>query len=274
MLATRDEILKEVATKHRVRSMTDAIAPLNRVAAGSINLVRKPFRVLRENSPDIYIPRYLFVGPKGGAEPIRVGFFAGIHGNEPEGTYALIDFIQALEVTPNVAKNYCLFVYPVLNPTGFEADTRLTGDGVNIPNEIWKNSLSPEVQALQSELWMHAFDGIISFKTDPAAQELAIAVSGPIFFRHILSIELPVAQDLLPQTVNSSRNAFPAWKRVFLNETNELIRAAPGLKPRPFEILITIPRQAPPYLQRAAVNLVLQSILTEYRNFISFGANI
>ena len=31
------------------------------------------------------LPRYLFIGPKGGDDTIRVGLFAGIHGDEPEG---------------------------------------------------------------------------------------------------------------------------------------------------------------------------------------------
>jgi protein MpaA len=185
-----------------------------------------------------------------------------------------VDFLIALEQTSVLAANYCLFAYPIVNPSGFEADTRTTSQGVNIPEQIWKNSSFLEVQNLQSELWMHAFDGIISFQTDPSADELTIAIAGPLFARHFLGAALNTAQDFLPQVVKSDLHALPKWKSVNLDNMNDLIRAAPGQKPRPFEIVITIPRQAPLFLQKAAGILLLKTVLTEYRKFIAFGANI
>jgi hypothetical protein len=256
-----------------IRSVDEALAPLDRIARSSISLVRKKLPQFETGGRVYQIPRYLFVGPRGGGEPIRVGLFAGAHGNEPEGTFALVDFVLALEEQPEASSGYCLFLYPILNPSGFEANTRLTASGVNIPNELWKNSISPEVFAIQSELWMHGFDGIVSLRTAPSG-ELTVAVGGPVFFRHLLAAALPSAQDLLPQAVRASHDALPPMRKVLLDEPNELIRAAPGLKPRPFEIVITLPSQVPLYLQKAAVTLLLRAILDEYRKFIAFGANL
>ena len=70
------------------------------------------------------LPRYLFVGPRGGDTPIRVGIFAGIHGDEPEGVHAIVQFIKLLEAKPELAAGYYLSFYPVCNPTGFEDGTR------------------------------------------------------------------------------------------------------------------------------------------------------
>ena len=74
--------------------------------------------------------------------------------------------------------------------------------------------------------------------------------------------------------VKTGHDALPTWRSVLLDEPHELIRAAPGLKPRPFEVVITIPRQVPLYLTKAALTLILQNVLSEYRKFIAYGANI
>lgn len=256
------------------RSFRDAVQVLEEIARRSVSLISKPLPEFQIDGRSYYLPRYLFLGPKGGAEPIRVGFFAGAYGDEPEGTLALREFVERLELAPILGKDFCLFLYPILNPSGFEAGTRETIGGVNIPNQIWKNSNSPEVQQLQSELWMHAFDGIVSLKTDPESSELGIAVGGPAFARHLLGNALQTAQDLLPQVIDARPDALPRFRWQQLNEPNDLIRAAPGLKARPFEVVITIPAKAPVYLQKAAVCLILQTALSAYRDFISYGANI
>jgi murein peptide amidase A len=250
------------------------LAALDRACRDSVNLLRKPLPAFRAGDREFQIARYLFVGPKGGAEPIRVGLFAGLHGDEPEGTLALSEFALALERNSDLARNYFLFLYPLLNPAGFEARSRLTADGVNIAHELWKNSSSAEVQQIQSELWMHAFDGIVSLRTDARASEILIEVGGPIFARHLFGNSLANAQDILPQAVDSRPETLPRFKGSLLEKPNELIRAAPGVKPRPFEIVITIPGKAPGLQQRTAVALLLQRALADYRNFIAYGANI
>jgi protein MpaA len=250
------------------------LAALDRACGDSVNLLNKPLPAFEVEGKEFRIPRYLFVGPQGGAEPIRVGLFAGMNGTEPEGVAAMAEFALALEQKAELARNYVVFVYPMVNPSGFSAGTRTTASGVSIANELWRNSTSPEVQQIQSELWMHAFDGIVSLKTDATASELLIEVGGPIFARHLFGHGLSHAQDILPQSVSAGRDALPRLKASLLEKSNEIIRAAPGVKPRPFEIVITIPGNAASLQQRTAVALLLQRTLSEYRDFISFGANI
>src|SRR5687768_17037301 len=102
------------------------LAALERACEDSVNLVRKPLPAFQVDGREFRIPRYLFVGPKGGGEPIRVGIFAGVHGDEPEGTFALSEFVLALERSPSLARDFFLFLYPIVNPSGFEQRTRHT----------------------------------------------------------------------------------------------------------------------------------------------------
>ncbi len=86
------------------------------------------------------LPRYVFLGPKGGGDTIRIGIFATVHGDEPEGALGLVRFISALERNPDIAKGYALFIYPMCNPTGFEDNTRHSRAGVDLNREFWVDS--------------------------------------------------------------------------------------------------------------------------------------
>jgi len=99
------------------RSVAALLAPLDRLAANSPWLTRHTGAGLGGAVGTGEIPRYVFAGPKGGDDPIRVGLFAAIHGDEPEGAYALVRFLEVLERTPELAAGYRLFCYPVCNPT-------------------------------------------------------------------------------------------------------------------------------------------------------------
>src|SRR5271163_3196480 len=119
-------IIKQQALRKQRRSIADLLAPLDQIALTSPNLVANHDARFEVNGESYELPRYLFVGPRGGDTPIRVGIFAGIHGDEPEGVHALIQFIKLLEAKPELATGFYLSFYPVCNPTGFEDGTRFS----------------------------------------------------------------------------------------------------------------------------------------------------
>src|SRR5688572_6259920 len=117
LFLSRDEThVKTPSLVEPRRSFRELVQPLDELAGRSVNLIRRPLPEFEMDSAAYYIPRYLFIGPKGGGEPIRVGIFAGTSGLEPEGTIALREFVERLELTPAMVKDYCLFLYPLLNP--------------------------------------------------------------------------------------------------------------------------------------------------------------
>src|SRR6202789_3322680 len=83
--------------RNQRRSIADLLAPLEKIAANSPNLGANHDAKFEVNGESYELPRYLFVGPRGGDTPIRIGIFAGIHGDEPEGIHALVQFIKRSE---------------------------------------------------------------------------------------------------------------------------------------------------------------------------------
>src|SRR2546422_2116965 len=58
------------------------------------------------------LPRFTFRGPNS-SDPIRIGLFAAIHGDEPAGALAATRFLRKLAKEPALAENFHLQIYPV-----------------------------------------------------------------------------------------------------------------------------------------------------------------
>ena len=256
------------------RSISDLLTPLEHITATSPNLVSNHDARFEMNGEEYELPRYLFVGPRGGDTPIRVGIFAGIHGDEPEGVHALVQFIKLLEAKPELATGYYLSFYPVCNPTGFEDATRFSRRGKDLNREFWKNSEEPEVRLLQAELRSRSFQGIISLHTDDTSDGFYGFARGATLTKNLIEPALRAAEELLPRNLRPVIDGFRARNGVIFDKYDGILSAPPKLRPRPFEIILETPAAPPPYLKELALVAALQNILENYRKFIAYAPNL
>jgi hypothetical protein len=258
----------------RRRSIADLLAPLEQIAAHSPNLVANHDARFDADGEDYELPRYLFVGPKGGDTPIRVGIFASIHGDEPEGAHALVQFIKLLEAKPELAAGYYLSFYPVCNPTGFEDGTRRARSGRDLNREFWKNSPEPEVRLLQAELVSRSFNGIISLHTDDTSNGFYGFAHGATLTKYLIEPALQAAEKLLARDERQIIDGFRARNGVISDKYDGILSAPPKVRPRPFEIILETPAAPPEYQKQCAFVAALQTILAEYRKFIAYAPNL
>jgi len=256
------------------RSITDLLAPLEQIAAGSPSLVASHGAQFQSGGQSYELPRYLFIGPKGGDDAIRVGLFAGIHGDEPEGVHALIQFLSMLERKPDLATGFCLFAYPLCNPTGFEDRTRHARNGKDLNREFWNGSEEPEVKLLQSELLSHSFHGIISLHTDDSSHGFYGFAHGATLTKNLIEPALQVAEQFLPRNGNETIDGFRARNGVIRDRYPGVLSAPPKVRPRPFEIILETPQEPPNYLKEAALVAALRMILTRYRELMAYAPNL
>ena len=256
------------------RVIQEVLEPLNQVAAHSINLIGPKGGKFDTSEGSYEIPRYLFIGPQGGGETVRLGLFAGIHGDEPEGVHALIQFLQQLESEPELARGYCLFIYPICNPTGFEDRSRQSRAGKDLNREFWQNSREPEVKLLQSELVAHAFHGIVSLHSDDTSNGFYGYARGATLTRYLIEPALKAAAEFLPRNVDEIIDGFPARNGVIRRGYPGALSAPPKVSPRPFESVLEAPSAAPNYLKEAALVAALRSILVQYSQFIAYAQNL
>jgi protein MpaA len=269
-------IILQRATPERrpSRSISELLAPLEEIAGRSASLVENRGARFEVEGAAYELPRYLFIGPQGGDAPLRVGLFAGIHGDKSEGPNALVRFVRFLEAYPEMATGYALSIYPLCNPTGFEDRTRHSRRGKDLNREFWKNTDEPEVRLLQAEMISRCFQGIISLHADDTGQGFYGMVRGATLTRHLIEPALAAAEDFLPRDERAVIDGFEARKGIVLEGCRGMLSAPPKVRPRPFEIVLKTPGGAAAFLKECAMMAALLTILTEYRKFIAYAPNL
>ena len=95
-------------------------------------------------------PIFLISSKSKNKEYPNVFISAGMHGNEPAGVYALLEFFQKYASEYQGKVN--LFAVPCINPSGFESDTRETQGDVDINRDFLKKSPAPETNTIKKLL--------------------------------------------------------------------------------------------------------------------------
>jgi predicted deacylase len=250
------------------------LAALDQIAENSPRFLSKSLGQFEVGGQAYALPRYVYLGPKGGGDTIRIGIFATIHGDEPEGALALTRFITELETNPEIAKGYALYIYPVCNPTGFEDGTRFSRSGKDLNREFWKESREPEIRYLESEICMHAFDGIITLHSDDTSDGLYAFVSGAVLTENLIDPALREAEQFLPRNTRGIIDGFRAARGIVTDCYAGVLKSLPGQTRPPFEITLETPQKSPLYRQVEAANAALKTILVEYRYLLAIAQNI
>lgn len=260
------------------RSFDQLLGAFDSTAEVSRHLLSKAVRKFECNGEEYALPRFIWAGPPGGGDTLRLGLFATLNGDEPEGAFALTRLLAALEKDPELARGYALFIYPLCNPTGFEDNTRLSRSGHALNRLFWTESTAPEVRFLESEIWMQAFHGIINLRSDADSAGVYGFASGAVLSQNLLEPALHAAETFLPRNRKRQIEGIPARRGMvyadIYNAREGALRAVPGLDRPPFEITLATPRAASVHLQVEALHAALTAILAEFRYLQAIGQNI
>jgi murein peptide amidase A len=271
-IVAKDSPKSSVSPAFERRALDKILSPLDNLAGRSERLLRAP--AAKNGAPQPPVPRYFYLGERGGGDVIRLAIFAAIHGDEPEGTLALNRFVTLLEQDPEIARGYALFLYPVCNPTGFEDGTRHARGGKDLNREFWRQSPQPEVRFLESEIYLHAFDGLVTLHSDNTSKGLYGYVNGSVLSENLLEPALRAAEKFLPRDRRPVIDGFPARDGIIYRSFEGVLRSLPGMERPPFELTFETPQRAQLYLQVEAAAVALQTILQQYRQLRAFAQNI
>src|SRR5438552_14256332 len=258
-----------LATENGRRSLQRFLKPLLRLPEVQADFLG-PFAVA---GVEYSLPRFTFQGPNS-SDPIRIGVFAAIHGDEPAGALAALQFLLDLVNDPLLAENFQLQIYPVCNPTGFEDNTRCSRRGRDLNREFWRTSPEAEVQILEHELRTRHFNGIIQLHADDTSDGIYGFVRGHTLTENLLRPALLEAGKILPRNINATIDGFAARDGIIYDHYDGVLAAPAQMEPVPFEIILETPHHAPVDSQVEALVVALRTILTEYRRLVSFAANI
>jgi protein MpaA len=211
------------------------------------------------------LEQYLFVGPRGGGDYLRVGVFAGVHGDETAGVFAAIRFLQDLAQNPEWARGYEIYIYPLCNPSGFEDGTRHSRSGHDLNREFWIGSRQPEVQLLERQIRTLRFDGFISLHADTDSGGLYAFALGAHVTQDVVEPALHAAEKVLPRNCDPTIDNFTARNGLIRKGYAGMLCAAPEAQPRPFEIVFETPHNADLEKQVEANLIFLRHALEQYQ---------
>lgn len=222
----------------------------------------------------IPIQKVVCPGRPGSGDLLKIGIFAGVHGDEEAGTLACSELIEWASAMPVELAGYELHFFPVCNPTGADRRTRECCRGFDLNREFWRNSALPEVIYLEMELRKERYDGIVSLHADDTSDGIYGFVSGALLSEHILEPALQAASTVLPRNTANIIDGFPASRGIIKEGYPGVLSAPPEQRPRALEIVFETPALAPmPHQVRATV-LAVRKMLAEYRELLAYAANL
>ena len=220
------------------------------------------------------LERFTFAGPAGGGSMVRIGIFAGIHGDEIAGIAAAARFLPLLAAEPAIARGYEVSIYPMCNPTGLAAGTRHACSGRDLNREFWLGSTEPEVVLLEREIRERRFDGLIALHADDETPGLYAFALGAQITEHVVEPALRAAERFLPRNCHPVIDNFTAQNGLILKGYPGMLCAPPEQSPRPFEIVFETPTYADFEHQVAANLAFLRAALDQYLQMQAVGQDL
>jgi len=180
------------------------------------------------------------------SDPIRIGIFAAIHGDEPAGALAASEFLLGLVNAAEIAENFLLQVYPIATPQVSKITPRVRGAAATstansgeVPSNLkLKFSSTNSAPAIS----------MASFNYSLMIQARAFT---DLFRGHTLTENLPSPcahggwQNFCPETINAIIDGFAGPPMAsFTTITRELLAAPTRIDPVPFEIILETPHHA------------------------------
>ena len=217
------------------------------------------------------IPKFLFLGEKGGSAPFEIGIFAGIDPDQSTASQAVANLLIDLEWLPDVAENYVVFAYPVANPRAYSRESALAP---NLNELFWQHSAEPEIGYLEKELKWHSFQGIITFHVDEGSRGFYATTPSRVLAGEVIQPALHAASGVIPLDSDPLRLLEVSRTGRVAGQSKGRLSAPRSAPIHPFEISLHAPGGASPEAQAAALGLATKTILREYRKFIGHAQNL
>jgi protein MpaA len=199
------------------------------------------------------------------AVQVPICLVAGVHGDEPDGILAALEFARRFARAPQLISNYALTIYPCVNPVGYERMARENGHGKDLNREFFRDSREGEVVLLEAELRAYEFTGFIGGHSDYESFGLYAYATGAVLSERLAKPALFQASGVIPINTDAVIDGHPAQLGIinqkFPGSLGPLTKGAS----EPFDITIETPNLFALSKRVEAQAIAFETILHEYR---------
>ncbi|MGD0058711.1 MAG: M14 family metallocarboxypeptidase [Verrucomicrobiia bacterium] len=199
------------------------------------------------------------------AVEVPICLVAGVHGDEPDGILAALEFARRFSRTPQLVSNYALTIYPCVNPIGYERMTRENGAGKDLNREFFRDSREREVEMLEHELRAHEFTGFIGGHSDYESFGLYAYATGAVLSERLAKPALFQASGVIPINIDAVIDGHPAQNGIINQKFPGALGPLTKSASEPFDITIETPNLFALSKRVEAQAIAFETILQEYR---------
>jgi len=200
------------------------------------------------------------------AEAVPVCLVAGIHGDEPDGILAALEFARRF-----TQPMYSLTIYPCVNPTGYERMTRENVNGKDLNREFFRESREEEVAVMERELASQEFVGFIGGHSDYESFGLYAYATGAVLSERLAKPALFQASGIIPINTDPIIDGHPATYGIIQEKFPGSLGPLTKGAIEPFDITIETPNLFALKKRVEAQAVAFETILQEYRAVSSEG---
>jgi len=199
------------------------------------------------------------------AVQVPICLVAGVHGDEPDGILAALEFARRFARSPLLVSNYSLTIYPCVNPVGYERMTRENGNGQDLNREFFRESREEEVAVMERELHAHEFTGFIGGHSDFESFGLYAYATGAVLSERLAKPALFQASGIIPINTDAVIDGHSAENGIINQKfPGSLGPLSKGVS-EPFDITIETPNLFALSKRVEAQAIAFETILHEYR---------
>jgi murein peptide amidase A len=205
------------------------------------------------------------------AVQVPICIVAGIHGDEPDGVLASLEFARRFSGSPELTASYALTIYPCINPVGYEQMTRENGNGKDLNREFFIQSSEVEVQIIERELRDHEFTGFISGHSDYESFGIYAYATGAVLSERLAKPALFQASSVIPINTDLIIDGHPSNYGIINEKFPGSLGPLSNGASEPFDITIETPNLFSLRKRVEAQTIAFETILHEYRAVASEG---
>ena len=152
---------------NKVRSYREVSRAVTRAAREIPSLQIQEMGPVRMETGGYPFYHLTLTGDKGrNPSPHPVFISGGIHGDEPAGVWAILEFLHRFRSLPELYHRFDYTILPCTNPFGFENNTRQNAYGMDLNRQFRNPSPPVEVQLIKEAVMDRSFSLAIEFHED------------------------------------------------------------------------------------------------------------
>jgi hypothetical protein len=232
-------------------------------ASASDSVFGSPLGPLEGPNGRTFLPQFVYFGPDSSIDPVRIGVFGGLSGEDLKGSWSLIDWIKALLVHPDIGRGVSVSVFPIVNLSGIHSGA----GGAGLRDNDWFGSPTPEVRLISQNARIRSYQGFIRIE---ASRDL------------VPNVVVRTAVNRRTQRSHAeifASSDFEPWETRFETLGNKSKLLGPlslsrVLNTALFEVVLSLPSSWSQSSWNASLLPLLGRLVASYRSFFSYGGEL